>query len=177
MANEVRVTRVGTYLGVGGNQNILVTRAGTYLQTIVSQLNVTKAGVYLQVYEKPAKTNLILGGNEILQLNSMKVRFFVSSTDVITFASLAKEKLPILPDWSVSINGFFYPTIHDDIGSIDNQSRRALKLNIVDRNGDIVRLTNSNSFIVDFKIDINIDNLLVYQLVIVGSGQLETTYI
>lgn len=173
MANQVNVTDSIVYVELDGS-SIIVTDALVYIELNSSELRVTDSLVYVEYAPIPAKIELIYAGT-IFELQSVTVKQTLSTADITTLLSEAKEKLPIIPDWQIDIAGFWSVKIANKVGNLSDQVARSISLHVTDRYGDSVDLTNSESFIANYSTDINIDNAMIYKITFVGSGVLTTT--
>lgn len=189
MANEVRITSSGSYVEREGDSILLssygvyvesveqsnevdVTSYGTYIEKEGESLELSSFGIYVESYIPDLNFAVILGGKKFLHLSQIKVNFDVRFVTANTLN--AQYKIPIIPDFMITINGNWYKDIVTHLGDLSNQTEKSLLIIVTDKEKNQVILSNPLSFVQRFDTGINIDNVLTYMIEIVGSGILQT---
>jgi len=191
MANEVRATSAGVYAQVGGSQNLAITSAGVYIQLnesgdmrvtsagvyvqgVINTLNVSSVGTYIQL-SPPETLSIFFKFFEVEKISKISVQQTVSVADATALTDSAKIKLPILPDWTIAVEGFWTSGLANLVGDLSSQEPSTLVFTAIDRFDNAVTLTNNEAFIIEYTTDINIDNVKLYRITFAGSGTLVST--
>lgn len=187
MANEVRISNTGAYVESDGD-SLLVSNLGVYVEVDRSALYVSNFGVYVE--SSPASLNvssfglyvesklpsklfaIVYNGYKFCSINSIKFQQKVSIANVELLTDIAGNKIPILPDWQIDVTGFWCRELALSIGNLGDSENKRLSAYLTDRFYNTFEFSNNLSFITNFNTDINIDNVLIYNVTFVGSGVL-----
>ena len=170
MANEVRSTVAGSYIEIDG-LSISATVVGAYLELNSSEIRSTAIGSYLEILPPNDKFEVYFKGLKFNPI-SVTVTNNISIADATILVSTAKEKIPILPSWSVDLEAIWSNTLLLNLGNLSNQIPRILTLLFTDKDGIVVNLSNSETFILNYSTDVNIDRVMTMKFTFVGSGVL-----
>lgn len=190
MANQINVTDLGVYSEVDGSA-ITVTDLGVYLESLefTNEIDVTVLGSYVEIdasiiqidsygayveISVPLTTfAIIYNGYNFCDIKSIKFNQNVSVVDTTILTDIAGTKIPIIPSWQIDVGGLWCQQLALSLGNLGDSDLKMLSAIITDkRTNRSYEFRNTESFITSFVTDINIDNVLIYSVTFVGSGNL-----
>lgn len=192
MANEIRVTDLGAYVERSGvsvditdvgiyiesvefTNEVDVTQVGAYIELSGNSVDITDVGVYVETVDPYIKFVIYFDSYRLCEITSIKIGMTVSSAKTDTLLDISGNKIPIIPTWQVDVKGFWCKELAEKLGGLTDQDGDILAIFVTDRQNNTIMLSNTESFVTSFVTDSNIDNVLVYSLSFVGSGNLLTS--
>lgn len=186
---SLQITDLGSYLEIGGQSinlsdigiyleiveftnSLEITSVGSYLELSGQVLEVTDLGVYVETVEPSVRFAVYFDSYRLCNVTSVTVNNSVSIANTNILTDLNGNKIPILPDWSIDVTGFWCKELSIKLGTLADQEGKTIALIVTDRFLNTVLVSNLLSFVTLFAIESNIDNVLTYKITVVGSGSL-----
>lgn len=189
MANQINLSNTGSYVETDGlsiwfsnigvyveetneSNQVDIGLAGIYVEDNGIALAISNVGVYVEETDPTYRFALYYNNYSFCNLKSLKFKQSISIADTTTLLDIAGRKIPILPTWQIDVMGFWCKELAISLGTLANQTNTTMLIYMTDRQNHTVEFSNAQSFVTNFTTDINIDNVLIYNITIVGSGTL-----
>lgn len=188
---SAQVTDLGSYLEIGGQSinltdlgvylelleftnSLEITSLGSYVELAGQVLEVTDLGAYVESVEPYYRFAVYFDSYRLCNVTSVKVNQSVKFAKTDVLIDLNGNKLPIIPDWSIDVTGFWCKELSVKLGSLTDQEGKSIAVIVTDRFLNTIMVTNLLTFVTSFVMESNIDNVLTYKLTFVGSGSLNS---
>lgn len=187
MANQINLSNAGIYTETDGS-DLVISNAGIYVEETneTNQIDISNAGIYVEndgtsldisnvgIYVEESEPSFLFAvyynNYKFCSPKSIKFQQSISIIDTTTLVDLFGRKIPNLPTWKIDVSGFWCKDLAISLGDLGNQTNTTMAIFITDKNNSTVEFSNAESFITSFVTELNIDNVIIYNITFVGSG-------